>query len=125
MLIADDDAGIRSFLRVALRHEDGVGEVREAANGSEAVAICREWAPDVVVLDYWMPVLDGGAAARQIRRANPNVRIVAFSGVLQGTPEWADHSFLKGEIPDLELVVKLGQESLAGLAEADADEAAV
>ncbi len=125
MLIADDDAGIRSFLRVALRHEDGVGEVREAANGSDAVAICREWAPDVVVLDYWMPVLDGGAAARQIRRVNPNVRIVAFSGVLQGTPEWADHSFLKGEIPDLELVVKLGQESLAGLAEPDADEAAV
>jgi CheY-like chemotaxis protein len=121
VLIADDDPGIRTFLRVALHHEDGVGEVREAANGSDAVAICREWAPDVVVIDYWMPVLDGGGAARQIRIDNPNVRIVAFSGVLQGTPEWADHSFLKGELPDLALVVRLGRASLAALAEPDAN----
>jgi CheY-like chemotaxis protein len=125
-LIADDDAGIRSFLRVALRHEDGVGEVREVTNGSEAVTMCREWSPDVVVLDYWMPVLDGSRAARQIRLHNPNVRIVAFSGVLQGTPEWADHSFLKGELPDLALVVRLGRDSLnGGLSEPDAGAAAV
>lgn len=121
VLIADDDAGIRSFLRVALVHEDGVGEVREATNGSDAVTMCREWSPDVVVLDYWMPVLDGGRAARQIRIDNPNIRIVAFSGVLQGTPDWADHSFLKGELPDLELVVRLGRDALAGLAEPDAN----
>ena len=126
VLIADDDAGIRSFLRVALRHEDGVGEVREVTNGSEAVTMCREWSPDVVVLDYWMPVLDGSRAARQIRLHNPNVRIVAFSGVLQGTPEWADHSFLKGELPDLALVVRLGRDSLnGGLSEPDAGAAAV
>ena len=124
VLIADDDAGIRSFLRVALRHEDGVGEVREAANGSDAVAICGEWTPDVVVLDYWMPELDGGRAARAIRLANPNVRIVAFSGVLQATPDWADHWFLKGEVPDLEVVVRLGRDALS-LAEPGPDEAAV
>ena len=120
VLIADDDESIRSFLRVALCHEAGVGEVREASNGSDAVRICREWAPDVVLLDYWMPVLDGGGAARAIRRDNPNVRIVAFSGVLQGTPDWADHSFLKGEPPDLELVVQLAREGLAELPQADA-----
>lgn len=125
MLIADDDAGIRSFLRVALVHEDGVGEVREVTNGSDAVAMCRDWVPDVVVIDYWMPQLDGGGAARQIRLDNPNVRIVAFSGVLQGTPEWADHAFLKGELPDLGLVVRLGRDSLAGLAQPDADGATV
>ncbi len=125
VLIADDDESIRSFLRIALRHEAGVGEVREASNGLDAVAICRDWPPDVVVLDYWMPELDGGGAARAIRRHNPNVRIVAFSGVLQGTPEWADHSFLKGELPDLELVVGLARDSLAALAEPDAGDAAV
>ncbi|HEV2757073.1 MAG TPA: response regulator transcription factor [Actinomycetota bacterium] len=120
VLIADDDESIRSFLRVALCHEAGVGEVREASNGSDAVRICREWVPDVVLLDYWMPVLDGGGAARAIRLDNPNVRIVAFSGVLQGTPDWADHSFLKGEPPDLELVVQLAREGLADLPQADA-----
>lgn len=125
VLIADDDPGIRTFLKIALRHEDGVGEVREVDNGSDAVTMCREWGPDVVVLDYWMPILDGGGAARQIRIDNPNVRIVAFSGVLQGTPDWADHSFLKGELPDLELVVNLGRSSLARLSEPDADGAAV
>lgn len=125
VLIADDDPGIRTFLRIALAHEDGVGEVREVENGSDAVAMCREWRPDVVVMDYWMPVLDGGGAARQIRLDNPDVRIVAFSGVLQGTPTWADHSFLKGELPDLELVVELGRSSLTGFAEPDANGAAV
>lgn len=125
VLIADDDPGIRTFLKIALGHEDGVGEVREVDNGSAAVTMCREWGPDVVVLDYWMPILDGGGAARQIRIDNPNVRIVAFSGVLQGTPDWADHSFLKGELPDLELVVNLGRSSLARLAEPDAGSAAV
>jgi chemotaxis response regulator CheB len=125
VLIADDDESIRSFLRVALCHEPGVGEVRVATNGFDAVRICREWSPDVVVLDYWMPLLDGGAAARSIRLHNPDVRIVAFSGVLQGTPEWADHHFLKGELPDLELVVRLGRDRLTGLPESDAGEAAV
>jgi chemotaxis response regulator CheB len=125
VLIVDDDESIRSFLRVALRHEPGVGEVREACNGTDAVRVCRDWTPDVVVLDYWMPELDGGGAARAIRLHNPSVRIVAFSGVLQGTPEWADHSFLKGEPPDLELVVKLGQEALADLPEPHDGEAAV
>lgn len=125
MLIADDDESIRSFLKVALVHEPGVGEVREAYNGFEAVRIARDWRPDVVVLDYWMPELDGGRAARSIRLHDPNVRIVAFSGVLQGTPEWADHSFLKGELPDLELIVSLGRAALAGLPEADAGGAAV
>ena len=120
VLIADDDESIRSFLRVALRHETGVGEVREAANGSDAVAICREWTPHVVVLDYWMPVLDGAGAARAIRLQNPRVRIVAFSGVLQGTPEWADHSFLKGETPNLQLVVQLAREALEDFPQADA-----
>ena len=125
VLIADDDDSIRSFLRVALCHEPGVGEVREAANGLDAVRICRDWTPDIVMLDYWMPVLDGGGAARAIRLHNPNVRIVAYSGVLQGTPDWADHSFLKGELPDLELVVRLGREGLDDLPEAAASGAAV
>jgi chemotaxis response regulator CheB len=120
VLIADDDESIRSFLRVALCHEAGVGEVREAVNGSDAVRVCREWRPDVVLLDYWMPVLDGGGAARAIRSLDPNVRIVAFSGVLQGTPDWADHHFLKGEPPDLELVVQLAREGLQSLPQADA-----
>ncbi len=125
VLIADDDESIRSFLRIALRHETGVGEVREAANGADAVELCREWTPDVVVLDYWMPLLDGSGAARAIRLHNPNVRIVAFSGVIQGTPEWADHSFLKGELPDLEVVVQLGRDSLGDLPQPNADGAAV
>ncbi|MDQ3981957.1 MAG: response regulator [Actinomycetota bacterium] len=125
VLIADDDESIRRFLRVALCHEAGVGEVREVSNGMDAVRVCREWTPDVVVLDYWMPELDGGGAARAIRLHNPNVRIVAFSGVLQGTPEWADHSFLKGELPDLELVVQLARRGLSDFTQADDGEAAV
>lgn len=107
VLVVDDDRSIRDLLGIALSFEDGVAEVRSAANGVDAVALCSHFAPDLVVLDYWMPNMDGEAAAARIRDLHPAARIVAFSGTLDDKPHWADELYVKGDLPDLELVIDL------------------
>ncbi|QDZ15838.1 response regulator transcription factor [Humibacter ginsenosidimutans] len=67
VLIADDQALIRSAVVALLRHEDDVEVVGEASDGSQAVAIARREHPDVVLMDLRMPGTDGIAATRQIR----------------------------------------------------------
>ena len=57
ILIADDDPGIRSFLRRGLRLE-GYGVI-EADSGEVAVRLTREAKPDLVILDWMMPGIDG------------------------------------------------------------------
>jgi CheY-like chemotaxis protein len=107
VLLVDDDKAIRSLLRIAFSVEDGVGDVREAMDGNEAIELCRTFEPDLVFLDYWMPSRDGASTARGIKDLHPNARIVAFSGVLDEKPEWADDLYIKGDLPDLELVLDL------------------
>jgi DNA-binding NarL/FixJ family response regulator len=53
------------------------------------------------VLDFWMPHMDGARVAPLIRAVHPEVRIVAFSGVLEERPLWADAYYVKGSLPDL------------------------
>lgn len=107
VLVVDDDRSIRDLLDIAFSSEDGVGEVRSAANGLEAIDLCADFSPDLVVLDYWMPSMDGEAAAARIRQLHPGARIVAFSGTLDAKPAWADDLYVKGDLPDLELVIDL------------------
>jgi response regulator NasT len=79
ILIAEDETIIRLDLRGAL--EEAGYEVREARDGAEAVAVAREWEPDLALLDVKMPVLDGIEAARQIIAARPLpvVLVTAYS----------------------------------------------
>jgi two-component system, response regulator PdtaR len=69
ILIAEDETIIRLDLRGAL--EAAGYEVREARDGLEAVAVAREWQPDLAMLDVKMPNLDGIEAARQMIAARP------------------------------------------------------
>jgi CheY-like chemotaxis protein len=106
VLVVDDDPSIRMLLRIAFTVEEGFGDVREAADGDEAIRVCREFRPDVVLLDYWMPSMDGGAAASHIKKLHPSARIVAFSGVVEGKPEWADDFVVKGRARGLDSLIK-------------------
>ncbi len=63
-LIVDDEPPARDRLRRLLESMDGVEILGEAANGIEAVAICDEMVPDVVLLDIRMPGMDGIETAR-------------------------------------------------------------
>ena len=101
VLLVDDDRSIRNLLRIALSVEEGIGEVREATDGSDALRVLDEFKPDVILLDYWMPRMDGASVAPLIREKQPDVRIVAFSGALEERPIWADAYYTKGSLPDL------------------------
>ena len=73
LLIADDQALVRSGLRMILDSQDDLQVVAEAEDGRAAVELTRAHQPDVVLMDVRMPGLDGIAAARQIF-ADPGVR---------------------------------------------------
>lgn len=85
--------------------EEDFQEVREAADGLDAVRIVRDYRPDVVVLDITMPVMDGAQAGALIRRISPATRIVVFSGVVYEKPDWADACVVKGSDTDLRRLI--------------------
>jgi DNA-binding NarL/FixJ family response regulator len=66
LLIADDEALVRSGLRAILGAEPDIEVVGEAADGAEALSLCRSLAPDVLLMDVRMPGLDGIAATRRV-----------------------------------------------------------
>jgi response regulator NasT len=79
-IVVEDEALIRMDIVETLR-EGGYDVVGEASNGEEAVALAREFKPDVVVMDVKMPVMDGITAAEHIakERLAPVVLLTAFS----------------------------------------------
>ncbi len=66
VLLADDQVLVRSGFRALLDAEDDIEVVGEADDGAEALALCRELRPDVVLMDIRMPGVDGLTATRQI-----------------------------------------------------------
>lgn len=79
ILIADDHTAIRRGVRTLLDGYDALKVVAEAADGEEAVQKTGNLHPDLVILDLTMPILDGLAAAREIRKIAPETSIVIFS----------------------------------------------
>jgi len=69
ILIADDQALVRAGLATLLDSQPGLTVVGQAGTGEEAVHLARKVAPDVVLMDIRMPVLDGLAATRRILSA--------------------------------------------------------
>jgi CheY-like chemotaxis protein len=66
VLIIDDDADIRSIVRLSLSRLGGM-EVVEAANGAEGVRKAQDEKPDVILLDMMMPAMDGSATLAALR----------------------------------------------------------
>jgi len=80
IMIADDEPDIRSSLSEMLR---GMGhEVRTAADGEAALTLARQWQPDVVLLDVFMPRMSGFVVARLLRLQfeRAHMRIVMMTG---------------------------------------------
>jgi DNA-binding NarL/FixJ family response regulator len=79
MLLADDHTVMRKGLRLLLDSQPGFQVVAEAATGREAVSLAEQHAPDVIVMDIAMPLLNGIEAARQIAAKLPQAAIVFLS----------------------------------------------
>jgi NarL family two-component system response regulator LiaR len=79
VLVADDHAIVREGLRSLLETEPGMELAGEAVDGEEAVAHARAVRPDVILLDLMMPRLDGIAAIGEIKREQPDARILVLT----------------------------------------------
>jgi DNA-binding NarL/FixJ family response regulator len=79
LLIADDHAVVRTGLAQLVSTFHDVELVGAARDGEEAVALCAERGPDVVLMDLEMPVLDGIGATARIKAAQPEVAVVILT----------------------------------------------
>ncbi|WP_027629837.1 response regulator transcription factor [Ruminiclostridium cellobioparum] len=76
ILVVDDEAGIREIIKKYAVFEGH--EVSEAADGMEAVGVCREKDFDIIIMDIMMPELDGFSACKEIRKTK-NIPVLMLS----------------------------------------------
>ena len=81
VLVVDDTDHVRSML-VDMLELDGFDVVGEAGSGAEAVDAAADTNPDVIVMDYKMPGMDGLSAARAIRTTRPTQGIILYTAYL-------------------------------------------
>ena len=79
ILVADDHLIIRQGLRLILETQEGFDMVGEAADGAEAVRLCAELHPQVVLMDLRMPGMDGLTAIEQLRVKQPEIAVVILT----------------------------------------------
>lgn len=83
IMLVDDHPMVRSGLRLFLSSEDDLEIVAEAGDGQEAIDLCPQVQPDVILMDIVMPGLDGPTATAQIRRDFPQIQVIALTSYLQ------------------------------------------
>ncbi len=81
VLVVDDTDHVRKML-VDMLELDGFDVVGQAARGREAVALVAQKEPDVIVMDYKMPDMDGLIAAEAIRQKRPTQPIILYTAYL-------------------------------------------
>ena len=79
ILVADDHLIIRQGLRLILETQEGFELVGEAADGAEAIKLCAEFKPDVVLMDLRMPGMDGLSAIQRLRSEQPGIAVVILT----------------------------------------------
>jgi DNA-binding NarL/FixJ family response regulator len=79
ILVADDNAMIRKSLCGIFEMEENYELCAEAVNGEQTIALAREHKPDLIVLDFQMPVMNGIEAAYELKRIMPAIPIILFT----------------------------------------------
>jgi NarL family two-component system response regulator LiaR len=79
VMLVDDHTVVRSGLSAILLVYDDLELVGEASSGEEAVRICPQVRPDVILMDLVMPGMNGTEATREIRKSYPSIQIVALT----------------------------------------------
>ncbi len=79
VVVVDDEPLVRMGIRAVLERQAGIEVLAEASNGLEALQVCRACAPDVVLMDIRMPVLDGVAATERLLAEARPPRVVVLT----------------------------------------------
>ncbi len=79
VVLVEDNKVFREAMELLLSMQGEIDVVATVDNGSDASAVCASYRPDVVLLDYRLPGLDGAQAAHAIREAAPDARIVCLT----------------------------------------------
>jgi DNA-binding NarL/FixJ family response regulator len=112
VLLADDDADVRSALRLFLESVPGLRVVAEATKADDVVAQARAARPDVVLLDWDLPTLAGGQGLTAIRACDPGCTVVAMSSrreAQQGALALGAAAFICKVDPPEDLLAALNQ----------------
>jgi DNA-binding NarL/FixJ family response regulator len=109
VVLADDQALLRKGFRMILESEDDMEIVGEAPDGSDAVRLTTLYAPDIVLMDVRMPLMDGIEATRTITESSDKTRVLilttfdldeyAFNALKAGAS-----GFLLKDVPPAELI---------------------
>ncbi len=79
VIIVDDHTVVREGVRAFLDTQPDIHVVAEAASGLEAVRLCMEYAPDVVLMDLVMPGMNGVEATRRLKRVSPRTQVIVLT----------------------------------------------
>ena len=117
VMLVDDHNVVRSGLATFLKAYDDLELVGEARNGLEAVNLCRQKKPDVILMDLMMPEMDGIAATRAILADHPEIKIIAMTSfedeqLVQGVLAAGAISYLLKNVTSDELATAIRAASL-------------
>lgn len=112
VLIVDDQEIVRKGLAAILGYAEGIEVIGQAGDGREAITLCQELQPDVVLMDIKMPALGGIPATRRILAMQPDVRVIilttydtddlVFEGIKAGA-----RGYLLKDAPSEELIAAI------------------
>ncbi|MDZ7843567.1 MAG: response regulator transcription factor [Anaerolineales bacterium] len=84
VILVDDHEMVRKGLALFLKAFDDLELVGEVGSGSEAIQLCSEILPDVVLMDLAMPGMDGVDTTQAIRKEFPQIQVIALTSFTQG-----------------------------------------
>jgi NarL family two-component system response regulator LiaR len=96
VMIVDDHAMVRTGLGTFLLVYEDLELVAEAGSGKEALQLCEEFQPDVILMDLVMPGMDGAATTQAVRERWPQVQVVALTSFKDR--EWVEKAMQAGAV---------------------------
>lgn len=89
LAIADDYPVFRDGLLITLSKDEDLEVIIEANDGNELIEAMKQELPDIVIMDYKMPVMDGAEATRKIKEQFPSVKVLVIS--MYEDPKFRSH----------------------------------
>ena len=84
VIVVDDHAVVRSGIEYSLMAIEDIELIGTADKGSDAVRLCEELQPDIVLMDMMMPEMDGVSATRALLKHCPHTRVIALTSYQEG-----------------------------------------